>query len=85
MAARSDRSDAKTDHIAIAARITASEYAGWRTRQQQEANPRRTSMGHRGNAEVAAVRISKPRAALRLEAGPLAEDLLVLLRRQWKD
>jgi hypothetical protein len=74
----------RLSHIAIAARIAASEYAGWRTRQQQEANPRRASMGRGGNADVDAVRVSKPRAALRLEAGPLSEDLLVLLRRQWK-
>jgi len=74
----------RLSHVAIAARIAASEYAGWRTRQQQEAYPRRANMGRGGNADVDTVRVSKPRAALRLEAGPLSEDLLVLLRRQWK-
>ncbi|MGC2496247.1 MAG: hypothetical protein WA374_00800 [Acidobacteriaceae bacterium] len=75
----------RLSHIAIAARIASSDYVGWRTRQQQEANPRRTSLGHRGNAEAEPVQISKPHAALRLEAGPLSEDLLVLLRRQWNE
>ena len=74
----------RLSHIAIAARIAASDYAGWRTRQQQEANPRRTSLGHRGNADTEPVQISKPRAALRLDAGPMSEDLLVLLRRHWR-
>jgi len=74
----------KLSHVAVAARIVASDYAGWHTRQQQEANPRRTSLGHRGNADTEPIQISKPRAALRLGAGPLSEDLLVLLRRQWR-
>jgi hypothetical protein len=31
------------------------------------------------------VQVSRQRAALRLEAAPLAEDILVMLRRQFQD
>ena len=75
----------RLSHVAIAARITASDYTEWRTRQQQEANPRRGSIAGRGSSGNEPVQISRPRAALRLEGGPLAQDLLVLLRRRWKD
>jgi len=75
----------RLSHVAITARIAAADYAGWRTRQQQEASPRRVSISGRGGGGNGPVQISRPRPALRLEAGPLAQDLLVLLRRQWRD
>jgi hypothetical protein len=74
----------RLSHVAIAARIAASDYTGWQTRQQQDTNPRRVAASGRGGGSEP-VQISRTRPALRLEAGPLAQDLLVLLRRQWKD
>lgn len=70
-------------HLAIAARIDASDYMAWRTRREQEDSPNSGTMGW-GREKKPAVHVSKPRAALRLDRPRLAEDLLVPLRRQFK-
>lgn len=70
-------------HLAIAARIDAGEHMAWRTRHEQDASPNSGTIGW-GREDRPAVRISKPRAAIRLDQRRLAEDLLVPLRRQWK-
>lgn len=43
------------------------------------------TIGGTRDAGRAPVQVSRPRAARRLEAAPLAEDILVMLRRQFQD
>lgn len=70
-------------HVAIAARIAASDHMAWRTQREQDASPNSGTMGW-GHQDKPPVSVSKPRAALRLDRRRLAEDILVPLRRQWK-
>lgn len=71
--------------VCIAARISASEDMAWRTQQEQDASPTSGTLGGGwGRDEPGPIHVSKPRAALRLDRTPIAEDLLVPLRRQWK-
>jgi len=55
------------------------------TLKQHDASPRHMTLGLPRDAAQTPVQVSRRRAALRLEAGPLAEDILVLLRRQFQD
>ena len=77
-------------HIAIAVRINGSGALAWRTQREHDASPNQISSGIGigfGNEDRAAVQLTpphRPRAALRLDAGRLIQDLIVLLRRQWK-
>ncbi|WP_375414141.1 DUF4062 domain-containing protein [uncultured Bradyrhizobium sp.] len=70
-------------HLAIAARIDASDYMAWRTQGEQDASPNSGTMGW-GNENHPPIHVCKPRAAVRLDRKRLAEDILVPLRRQWK-
>ncbi len=73
-------------HAAIAARVFGAGHLAWRTRSEHDASPDHVSMAYHSE-DRPAVHPSpahRPRAALRLDAGRLVEDLLVLLRRQWK-
>lgn len=69
--------------VAIAASITASDYMGWRTQAEDDANP---GSGHMrmGSEELPAIYVDRRRAALRYDVKSLAEDLMVPLRRQRK-
>lgn len=81
-----DRID-PTQHLmqlAIAARIDASDHMAWLTRRERDASPNSMSLGW-GNREKGPITVSKARPALRLNRGRIAEDLLVPLRRQWKN
>jgi hypothetical protein len=72
-------------HVAIAASIEASNYMAWRTQAEQDASPNSGTMGFGGNEhELLSAQGTWSRAALRLEAHRLAEDLMVRLRRLWK-
>ncbi|HEX9944294.1 MAG TPA: hypothetical protein VGG03_19965 [Thermoanaerobaculia bacterium] len=76
-------------HVAIAAKIHGSGFLAWRTQHEYDASPNQIygDIVGFGNAERAAVHLTpphRPRAALRLDAGRLVQDLVVLLRRQWK-
>ena len=71
-------------HIALAARLDASDHLGWRTQAEQDASPNSGTMGWGGDVAKPAIHIDRPRAALRFQATLLAEDLMVALRRQWK-
>lgn len=75
----------RLSHVAIAARILDSGARGWRTRREHAASPNQGTMSmHMG--EHPPVSLSPPirsRAALRQQAEGLAEDLTVLLRRQY--
>lgn len=74
----------KLTHVALAARIDASEHLGWRTQAEDDAQPNSGTMGFGGNEEKPPVTVSCPRAALKFDAPRLAEDLMVPLRRQRK-
>ncbi|WP_186300314.1 DUF4062 domain-containing protein [Denitromonas ohlonensis] len=82
-----DRIDStqRLTHIALAACIEASDHLGWRTQAEQDASPNSGAMRMGGVQEQSATQVDRPRAALRFEAHTLAEDLMVPLRRQWKN
>ena len=72
-------------HIAIAAELTGGDYLGWRTRAEDDANPRSATMGSRGSTGPSYVLLSpahRVRAALRTDIERISADLTVLLRRQ---
>jgi hypothetical protein len=76
-------------HVAIAAKIHGAGFLAWRTRREHDASPDQLVGGSFpfGNDERATVHLTpahRPRAALRVDASRLVEDLVVLLRRQWK-
>ena len=74
-----------TDVVPVAALLGAG-YSGWRTRAEHEAEPSSMAVGM-GQPERAVVHLDPPtrkRAALSQAAGQVSEDLLVLLRREFK-
>jgi len=71
-------------HLCVAASIGASDHMAWRTQREQDASPNSGTMGG-GRDDKKPVNVSIPRAALRLDRQRLAEDVLVPLRRQWKE
>lgn len=73
----------RVTHVALAASIEASDYMGWRTQAEQDANPNSGTM-RMGNAKQPVSSTDRPRAALRFQAIELAEDLMVPLRREMK-
>ncbi|TFL15301.1 DUF4062 domain-containing protein [Pusillimonas caeni] len=74
----------RLSHVAIAASLDASDFLGWRTQAEQDANPNSGTMRLGQSEDRLPVQVDRPRAALRFEAHDLAEDLLVPLRRMWK-
>ena len=77
-----DRTERIT-HVAIAVRISGSEYLGWRTRAEHAASPNSMTMGMGTGRLRGAVTAFRRRAALRLDRTALVEDLVIPLRRQW--
>jgi hypothetical protein len=71
-------------HVAFAAQLEAGDFMAWRTQREQDASPNGGTVSMFGNNVRKPVALQKPRAALRLDRQRLAEDLLVPLRRQWK-
>jgi Domain of unknown function (DUF4062) len=69
-------------HIAAATSLSDADYMGWRTQRESEASPHSISIG--GHGPHSPVHVSRPRAALRLDAQRTMEDLIVPLRRQWR-
>jgi hypothetical protein len=69
--------------VVIAASLTGADHMAWRTQRESQANPNSMSLGMR-TSEQTSVHISKTRAALRLNAAHIVEDLVVPLRRQWR-
>jgi hypothetical protein len=72
-------------HVVPAVRLVAADYLGWRTRAEHDRSSRSFSIG--GSGERQPCHLSppeRPRAALKTGAQSLAEDLIVLLRRQAK-
>lgn len=74
----------RLSHVAVAARIEGGEHLAWRTQQEHDQSPNSVSVGGGFGHTNAAVHLSQPRAALRLNRTHIIEDLLVPLRRQWK-
>ena len=70
-------------HIAMAAKIEASDHLGWRTQAEQDASPNSGTMRMGGTPDRPAV-LDRPRAALKFDGVRLAEDIMVPLRRHWK-
>jgi hypothetical protein len=70
-------------HVAIAAVITGADHLPWRTQRESDASPNSYSLGDR-SADRAPVQIGQSRAALRVNAANIVEDLVVSLRRQWR-
>jgi hypothetical protein len=71
-------------HVAIAAAIEGSDHLGWRTQAEQDASPNSGQIRYNRD-EARSVCVNRPRAALRFNRADLAEDLMVPLRRQYKD
>jgi hypothetical protein len=83
-----DRVDptARLAQVGLAVRIEGGGHMAWRTRAEHAASPNSMSLPIIPD-EPPAVHLTpahRPRAALRFEADRIAEDLLTLLRRQWK-
>ena len=70
-------------HVALAAKIEASDYMTWRTQAEQDANPNTGTM-RMANAPAQPVHLDRPRGALKFDAKRISEDLMVPLRRLWK-
>jgi hypothetical protein len=75
-------------HVAIAGKIAEGDSLAWRTQREHDASPNHVSYGHGfHNDERAPVHLQpshRARAALMLDRPRLVEDLVVLLRRQWR-
>lgn len=71
-------------HCALAAKITGGDGGTWRTQKEQEASPSSFQM-FMGKPEAVHLRPAhRPRPALTQQAEQLVEDLVALLRREWK-
>jgi hypothetical protein len=70
-------------HVGIATTVDGSDYLGWRTQAEQDASPNAGRI-HTGNSRTP-ICVNRPRAAIRLSRQELAEDLMVRLRRQYRD
>lgn len=73
----------RVTHVALAAKIEASDYMAWRTQAEQDASPNTGSM-RMANAPAQPVHLDRPRRALKFDAKRVSEDLMVPLRRLWK-
>jgi hypothetical protein len=73
-------------HSTLAVILAGSDTMVWRTQREQDASPNSYSMGM-GQREPEPVHLApphRPRAALKHNADQLVEDLLTLVRREWK-
>jgi hypothetical protein len=70
-------------HIAVAATLGGADHMAWRTLRESEAHPEHLSLGS-GVGSYSPIAVQRPRAALRLDATHIVEDLVVPLRRQWR-
>lgn len=79
-----DRIDAtqRITEVAVAANIEAQDYAGWKTQAEIDAARGSSQMSMDRGSESKPVHTNRKRPALRIDAKAIAEDLMVLLRRQ---
>jgi hypothetical protein len=70
--------------IAVVASLDGATHMGWMTRAQRRRRPNSVEMSMRGAKSIVALLSPavRPRAALRADAGRIAEDLMVMLRRE---
>jgi hypothetical protein len=74
-------------HVALAATLSGrGDHAVWRTQREQDESPNSYSMGfgHNERKPVHLTLAVHPRAALEHQAAPLVEDIVTLLRREWR-
>ena len=69
-------------HVAAAVTVIGADHMAWRTMRESDADPHHMSLGS-GTGQYSPVSVHRPRAALRLDATHIVEDLIVPLRRQW--
>jgi hypothetical protein len=74
----------RLSHVVVAVSLTNADHMGWRSQRESEAEPNRISLSAAGSGNRLPVHVNRPRAALRLGAANLVEDLIVPLRRQWR-
>jgi hypothetical protein len=72
-------------HVGIATTVDGSDYLGWRTQAEQDASPNAGRIHMNTGDSRAPICVNRPRAAIRLSRQELAEDLMVRLRRQYRD
>ena len=87
--AQVDRTE-RISHVALAAALVGEGSMGWRTLSEHAVSPNSGSFGAFGSERQREepVMLSPPyraRTALAMDANRLVEDLVVLLRRRWKD
>lgn len=74
---------ARLSRVAPLAALIRGGYVGWKTRAEYRREPNTVQMNMRGDEAVVMLSpAAQPRAALRLQADKIAEDLMVLLRRK---
>lgn len=73
-------------HVCVAAAVLAGNYLGWRTRAEENANPHsiETGWGQEERPPVFLDPAVRPRASIRSHSAEIAEDLTILLRRQFR-
>jgi hypothetical protein len=72
-------------HVGIATTVDSSDYLGWRTQAEQDASPNAGRIHMNSGDARTPICMNQPRAAIRLKRQELAEDLMVRLRRQYRD
>ena len=74
----------RLSHVAVAVSLSNADHMAWRSQRESEAEPNRISLSTSGSGKRMPIHVNRPRAALRLGAANLVEDLIVPLRRQWR-
>lgn len=77
----------RLSRIVVAAAIASNGVMGWRTRREDEASPNSMTMSRFGQGELEPIHFEPPdraRAALQFDRARMAEDIVTLLRRQWR-
>jgi hypothetical protein len=72
-------------HVGIATTVDGSDYRGWRTQAEQDASPNAGRVYMNSGDPRTPICVNRPRAAMRFNRQELAEDLMVRLRRQYRD
>lgn len=73
----------RLSHIALAVSLSNADHMGWRTQRESDDSPNRMNIGL-SSGRMSAVRVDRARAALRLDAAHIVEDIVTMLRRQWR-
>ena len=81
-----DRIDStqRITHVAVAVAVNGAAQLAWRTQREQDASPNSVTVGGMGRERKPA-QVDRTRAALKLNRARVVEDLVVPLRRPWKN